>query len=58
MLSLVELSLGPLLKSGLGPLAGYCTHQKTITRRPEQVYLPYDQDWNDLERGHYLSSLE
>ena len=20
----------------------------------EQVYLPFDQDWNALERGHYL----
>ena len=50
-----ELSPGPLLKSGLEPLARYCNHQITINRRPEQVYLPSDQDWNNLEKGLYLS---
>ena len=37
-----ELSLEPLLKSGLGRLARYGTHQKTITGRPEQKYLSSD----------------
>ena len=32
----------PLLKSGLGPLARYGTHQKTISGRPEQKYLTSD----------------
>ena len=39
---LFELFSVPLLKSGLG---------LTISHRPEQVYLPLDQDWNDLERA-------
>ena len=30
-------------------------HKETRSKRPEQVYLPSHQDWNDLERGHYLS---
>ena len=55
MWPLFELSSGPLLKSGPGPLARYCTHQEIISGRPEKVYLPFDQDWNHLERGHYLS---
>ena len=38
-----------------GPLGQYCIYQETVSRRPEQVYLPLDQDCNDLERGHYLS---
>ena len=29
---------GPLLKSGMGPLARYGSHQETISRRPEQMY--------------------
>ena len=32
----------PLLKSGLQPLGRCGTHQETIIRRPEQVYLPSD----------------
>ena len=49
------LSLGPLLKSGLGPWP-VLHSQGDISRRHEQVYLPSDQDWKyDLERGHYLS---
>ena len=56
MRPLLELLLGPLLKLGLGPLDRYCTHQETISGKPEQVYLPFDQDWNDLEgEGHCLS---
>ena len=52
---LFEVSPAPLLKSGLGPLASYCTYQETLSGRPELVYLPFDQDWNDMERGHCLS---
>ena len=55
MWPLFKLSTGPLLKSCLGPLARYCTRQETISGRPEQGYLPFDQDWNDMERGHYSS---
>ena len=36
------------------PLGRYCTHQDIISGRPEQVYLPFDKDLNDLERGYYL----
>ena len=42
---------GSILKLGLGALDQYCTHQETISGRPEQVYLPFDQDWIDLEGG-------
>ena len=38
MRPLFKLSHGQLLKSGLGPLAKYCTHQETISGRPEQKY--------------------
>ena len=58
MRPLFELLPGPLLKLGLGPLGRYCTHQETISGRPEQVYLPFDQDWNGLEGGHYLSRTQ
>ena len=42
-----ELSPEPLLKSGLGRLARYGIHQKTISRGPEQKYLSSDPrlDW-------------
>ena len=30
--------LGPLLKSGMGPLARYSRHQEIINRRPELMY--------------------
>ena len=33
---------GALLKSCLGPLARYSTHQETMSGRLEQVYLPSD----------------
>ena len=39
---LFESPPGPLLKSGLQPLGRYGTHQESISRRPEQVYLPSD----------------
>ena len=28
---------GPLLKSGMGPLARYGNHEETTSRRPEQM---------------------
>ena len=31
---------GALLRTCLGPLARYSTHQETISGRVEQVYLP------------------
>ena len=40
---LFKLSNGQLLKSGLGPLARYGTHQETISGRPEQKYLLSEQ---------------
>ena len=43
MLPLLKLFLR---KSGLGPLAS-----NAPTRRPYVGYLPFSQDWNDLERG-------
>ena len=39
---LYESPPGPLLKSGLQPLGRCGTHQETIRRRPEQMYLPSD----------------
>ena len=33
---------GPLLKSGMGPLARYNNHQEIINRRPEQMYTSFD----------------
>ena len=58
MQPLFKLSSGPLLKSGLGHLARYCTHHDTISGRSEQVYLSFDQDCKDLERGHYLNQTQ
>ena len=51
---LFKLSYGQLLKSGLGPLARYGTHQETISGRPEQKYLP-SQRLESLQRDHYFS---
>ena len=42
MRSQFELSPGPLLKSGLGPLARYGTHKETVSGKPEQKYLSSD----------------
>ena len=50
MRPLFKLSHGQILKSGLVPLVSMAP-----TKRPEQKYLPSDQDWNGLERGHYSS---
>ena len=58
MQPLLKLSPGPLLKSGLGHLNRYCTHQETISGRAEQVYLSFHQDCKDLERGHYVSRTQ
>ena len=33
---------GPLLKSGMGPLARYSNHQEIVNRRPEQMYTSFD----------------
>ena len=38
MQPIFESYLGPLLKSGMGSLARYGNHRKTISRRPEQMY--------------------
>ena len=39
---LFESPPGPLLTSDMRPLDRYGTHQKTISRRPEQMYSPSD----------------
>ena len=44
---------GALLKSCLGLLARYGTHQETISGRLEQVYLPSDSQLDLPGRGHY-----
>ena len=46
---LFESSPRPLLKSDLQLLGRYGTHQQSISRRPEQVYLPSDPrlEWPD-----------
>ena len=70
---LFESPPGPLLKSGMGPLARYSNHQEIINRRPEQMYTSFDTrlEWPregplfelDLnkrrgpKRGHYSSQL-
>ena len=54
----VELELnarGPLLKSCLGPLARYGTHQETMRTRLEQAYLPSDSRLDLPGEGHYES---
>ena len=51
----IQVIPGPFLKSGLGSLARYGTHQETISGGPEQKYLPSAQDRNVLQRGHYSS---
>ena len=58
MQPLFKLSSGPLLKSRLGHLARYCTHQESISGGPEQAYLSFDQDCKDLGRGLYLSRTQ
>ena len=48
---------GALLKSSLGPLARYSTHQETMSGRLEQVYLPSDSSLDLTGRGHYSSCI-
>ena len=64
---------GPLLKSGMGPLARYSNYQEIVNRRPEQMYISFDTrlEWpregslfkldlnkcRDPKRGHYSSQL-
>ena len=57
MLPQFELSPEPLLKSGLGHLARYGTHQKTISVGGglNGSIFHLTQDWNGLRRGHYSS---
>ena len=52
---LFKLAHGQLLKSGLGPLATYDTHQETINGRPEQKYLPSNQRLEWPVEGHCFS---
>ena len=42
---------GPLLKSGVGPLARYGNNQETISRRPEQMYTSSDTRLEWLRDG-------
>ena len=42
MLPLFESFLGPLLKSGMGSLGRYGTHQEIISRRLEQMHTSSD----------------
>ena len=42
MQSIFESFPGPLLKSGVGPMARYGTHQEVISRRLEQMYTSSD----------------
>ena len=65
---------GPLLKSGMGPLARYSNHQEIVNRRPEQMYTSFDKrlEWpregslfkldlnkfRDPKRDHYSSQLQ
>ena len=46
MQPLFESFPGPLLKSGVGPLARYGSHQEIISRRFEQMYTYLRQDWS------------
>ena len=48
---------GALLKSCLGPLARYSTHQETMSERLEQVYLPSVSRLDLPGRGHYSSRI-
>ena len=56
---------GALLKSCLGPLARYSTHQETMSGRLKQVYLPSDsrldlplrQAWAFGQIWHWSKSL-
>ena len=47
---------GPLLKSGVGPLARYGNNQETISRRPEQMYTSSDTRLEWLGDGPLFES--
>ena len=51
---LFESPPGPLLTSNMRPLDRYGTHQKTISKRPEQMYSPSDTGLGMAWGGHYL----
>ena len=51
MRPLFKLSHGQLLRSGLGHVARYGTHQETMSGRPEEKYLPSDQKLEWPEEG-------
>ena len=53
---LFESHPGPLLKSVLQPLGRYGTHQETISRRPEQMYTPYNIRLEWLKEGLLFKS--
>ena len=47
---------GPLLKSGMGPLARYGNNQETISRRPEQMHTSSDTRLEWLGDGPLFES--
>ena len=65
---------GPLLKSGMGPLARYSNHQEIVNRRPEHMYTSFGTrlEWpregslfkldlnkcQDPKQGHCSSQLQ
>ena len=52
---LIESPPGPLLTSDMRPLDRYGIHQKTISRRPEQMYSPSDTWWKMAWGGSHYS---
>ena len=48
---------GPLLKSGVGPMARHGTFQETISRRDEQMYTPSDPGLEWLGEGSLFKSV-
>ena len=47
---------GPLLNSGMGPLARYGNHQETISRRPELMHTSSDKRLEWLGEGPLFES--
>ena len=58
MQPLLESFPGPLLKSGVGPLARYGNHQEIISRRLEQMYASSDIRLEWPREGHYSSRTQ
>ena len=59
MQPLFESFPGPLLKSGVGPLARCGNHQEIISRRLQQMYTSSDTRLEGSgERGHYSSRIQ